>query len=87
MDVTRMTFKALEFDIVFDKGTLDCLSCAPNADSLIEKYISSVRDILKPKGVFICISHGQPENRLKSFFNYKEFQVDTITIEKIKRQN
>jgi hypothetical protein len=39
MDVTKMTFKPNEFDIVFDKGTLDCLACAENTSITIDKYI------------------------------------------------
>ena len=31
MDVTKMTYKPNEFDLIFDKGTLDCLSCAETA--------------------------------------------------------
>jgi hypothetical protein len=31
MDVTKMTFKPNEFDLIIDKGTLDCLTCAENA--------------------------------------------------------
>lgn len=30
MDVTKMIFKPNEFDLVLDKGTLDCLACAEN---------------------------------------------------------
>jgi hypothetical protein len=32
MDVTKMTFKPNEFDLVFDKGTLDCLACGENTN-------------------------------------------------------
>lgn len=33
MDVTKMTFKPNEFDLVLDKGCLDCLACSDDADS------------------------------------------------------
>ncbi len=67
MDVTKMTFKPNEFDLIIDKGTLDCLTCAENATQQIEKYILNIKDFLKPKGVFLCVSHGNPEQRLKYF--------------------
>ena len=67
MDITKMSFKPNEFDFIFDKGTLDCLTCSENANQSIEKYISSIKDLLKPKGVFFCVSHNGPATRLKYF--------------------
>ncbi len=82
MDVTKMTFKPNEFDFIFDKGTLDCLSCAENSSFQIEKYLQNIRDFLKPKGVFLCISHGNQEQRMKHFQQFKELQVEIKQIEK-----
>lgn len=65
MDITQMTFKPNEFDFILDKGAFDCLACSENTQNTIDKYLNGVKEILKPKGVFICISHCGPEQRLR----------------------
>jgi ubiquinone/menaquinone biosynthesis C-methylase UbiE len=41
----------------------------------VNKMISEVYRVLKPKGVYICICHGQPETRLAQFENVQSFLI------------
>ena len=67
MDVTEMEFQPGEFDAVIDKGTLDSILCGDDSDVNAEKALMKISRVLKPKGVYICISYGQPQHRDKLF--------------------
>ena len=75
MDARAMEFKDGTFDCVIDKATLDSilvifilfaihdLKCGENSMSNCASYLSEIHRVLTPKGVFICVSYGTPENR------------------------
>jgi ubiquinone/menaquinone biosynthesis C-methylase UbiE len=52
-----------QFDVVFDKGTLDSLMCSGPSASVIAQMMSEISRVLKPGGVFIEISYGTPNTR------------------------
>lgn len=65
-DCTRMDFGDAEFDLAFDKGTLDALM--NNADpSVSAKYVAELRRVLKPSGVLVMVSYAVPYKRVDKF--------------------
>ncbi|KAG5192123.1 S-adenosyl-L-methionine-dependent methyltransferase [Tribonema minus] len=66
----RMNAMALEypdesFDAAVDKGTLDSLMCGEGASANVAKMCMEVSRVLKPNGVYLVISYGAPDSRLK----------------------
>ncbi|EPR60872.1 methyltransferase, putative [Toxoplasma gondii ME49] len=53
-----------DFDLVFDKGTMDCVLCGDNSFDNVQKMLREVSRILAPGGVYIVVSYGQPNFRL-----------------------
>ncbi|EGR34823.1 protein kinase domain protein [Ichthyophthirius multifiliis] len=64
MDVKIMDLPNSSFDIVIDKGTLDSVICGENTVTNAMKALTNISQILKPNGIYICISYGQPDHRL-----------------------
>ncbi|XP_078170715.1 uncharacterized protein LOC144564984 [Carex rostrata] len=65
MDVRDMSFFSDEsFDCVIDKGTLDSLMCGPDAPLSAAQMIQEVNRLLKPGGIFILITYGDPSARV-----------------------
>lgn len=63
---THMQFETAQFDLVFDKGTMDALM--NNADPAVaDRYIAEVRRVLKPTGVFVMVSYAVPYKRVDRF--------------------
>lgn len=60
------------FDVVIDKGTLDSLYCSPDPKRATHKYLQEMDRILQPEGLFLCISYGNPEQRLERLDNADE---------------
>lgn len=69
MNVMQLAFADGAFDAVVDKGTLDSLLCGDNSTANGGRYLSEVSRVLKPGGVFFCVSYGTPDNRLQYFEN------------------
>ena len=69
MDVKQLSFADAAFDAVVDKGTLDSLLCGDNSTAHCARYFAEVSRVLKPGGVFVCVSYGVPENRLQYMEN------------------
>jgi SAM-dependent methyltransferase len=58
------------FNAILDKGTLDAFACTDDIASkkkVIDQYLNQVLQVLRTDGIFIVISFGQPETRLKFF--------------------
>ena len=84
MDVTSLTFAKDSFDFVFDKGTIDTLLCCDNAGKTVNAAMKEIARILKPGGLFICVSYGIAKTRNK-YFNNQSLGLsitDVITLEK-----
>jgi SAM-dependent methyltransferase len=69
MNATQLAFGDAAFDAVVDKGTLDSLLCGDNSTANCAKYFGEVSRVLRPGGVFFCVSYGNPENRLQYMEN------------------
>ncbi|CAH9085372.1 unnamed protein product [Cuscuta epithymum] len=65
MDVRDMSlFPDDSFDSVIDKGTLDSLMCGTNAPISACQMLGEVNRILKPGGVYMLITYGDPTVRM-----------------------
>ncbi|OHT10721.1 endothelin-converting enzyme 2-like protein [Tritrichomonas foetus] len=78
------------FDFELDKATLDALitekadkwTLDEEALEISEKYFSEIHRVLKPGGVFVQITFGQPHFRKRLFErDIYNWTVDVITIE------
>mmetsp|Transcript_13474 Transcript_13474/g.23844 ORF Transcript_13474/g.23844 Transcript_13474/m.23844 type:complete len:236 (-) Transcript_13474:513-1220(-) len=66
-DVRNMPeIKTKSFDGVIDKGTLDAIVCGPNAFDNGKKALGEIYRVLRPGGVFLLITYGDPHSRLES---------------------
>ncbi|XXG59575.1 hypothetical protein AAC387_Pa04g1635 [Persea americana] len=65
MDVRDMSFFPDEsFDSVIDKGTLDSLMCGTTAPISVSQMLGEVSRLLKPGGVYMLITYGDPTVRI-----------------------
>eukprot|EP01017_Pseudomicrothorax_dubius_P000311 TRINITY_DN0_c1537_g1_i1.p1 TRINITY_DN0_c1537_g1~~TRINITY_DN0_c1537_g1_i1.p1 ORF type:complete len:223 (+),score=60.38 TRINITY_DN0_c1537_g1_i1:46-714(+) len=78
MDARNMDFGDGSFDCVVDKGTLDAVLCGEMSTTNAHKMLSEVHRILTPKGVYICISYGQPDHRLP-YLDKPDFEWKILT--------
>eukprot|EP01121_Diplochlamys_sp_Union-15-3_P017867 TRINITY_DN6382_c0_g1_i2.p1 TRINITY_DN6382_c0_g1~~TRINITY_DN6382_c0_g1_i2.p1 ORF type:complete len:169 (-),score=36.14 TRINITY_DN6382_c0_g1_i2:23-529(-) len=62
MDATQMKFGVNEFDIVIDKATTDGLISNPKGGEFIELISDHVGRVLKPEGIYVIISHLEPQD-------------------------
>jgi EEF1A lysine methyltransferase 4 len=60
-----MDFPDGVFGVVLDKATLDSVLCAEGSLTLASKCLSEISRVLSPEGTFVCVSHGQPANRME----------------------
>lgn len=64
MDAMHMSYDDEEFDVVFDKGTFDCILCGIDAEGVAHKFLKEVDRVLKGGGYYFLISNSPPENRI-----------------------
>ena len=68
MDVTAMEYENNTFDVVIDKSTLDALACTTGgAAAVMRDMVLEIYRVLKPGGVYICVSFGTPNVRWPVF--------------------
>ena len=65
MDVRALEYDLDEFDCVIDKGLLDTVLCGLHSTANVHKMLTNVWEVMKPGGVYYCISHGIPEERME----------------------
>ena len=63
MNALDIEYEDEQFDIIFDKATLDCILCDIQANKKAKLYMDEVYRLLKPKGYFFMISNSEPKNR------------------------
>ncbi|CAL1138409.1 unnamed protein product [Cladocopium goreaui] len=56
MDAGEMDFDDGSFDVVIEKGLLDCLGCMDEAKLEVAKVLKEVHRVLRLQGLFFCIS-------------------------------
>ncbi|CAM6028268.1 unnamed protein product [Sphagnum balticum] len=84
MDVREMkNLKELTIDHVIDKGLFDSFMCGIDAPTNVQLMLTEVRRVMKPKGVYILITYGDPRVRLP-YLKTTEFQWE-ITLYVIPR--
>ncbi|KAL9226468.1 hypothetical protein vseg_002278 [Gypsophila vaccaria] len=76
MDVRDMSvFMDDSFDSVIDKGTLDSLMCGTDAPISASRMLGEVSRLLKPGGVYLLITYGDPNVRMpylnRPVYNWK----------------
>ncbi|XP_056692200.1 uncharacterized protein [Spinacia oleracea] len=76
MDVRDMSvFPDDSFGSVIDKGTLDSLMCGTGASISASQMLGEVSRLLKPGGVYMLITYGDPNVRMpylsRSVYNWK----------------
>jgi len=69
MDVRQLAFNDGEFDSVLDKGMFDSLMCGSSAPTSAASMIKEVRRVLKPGGVYMLITYGDPRVRFPHLKN------------------
>jgi hypothetical protein len=58
------------FDAIIDKGLLDSIVCGQCGAIDVQVYIIEIERLLKDTGVFIVVSHGNPDERLHFLEQY-----------------
>lgn len=64
MDVRKLTFPDGFFDVIIDKGTLDAILCGKDSAVNAGEMLRQCRRVLKPGGVMLEITYGDPSKRL-----------------------
>lgn len=68
-----MRFDSNRFDIVLDKGCLDCLVCTPanfaESQKFIECTLCEIARVLNPGGFFVLVSCAFEHQKLDTFFH------------------
>lgn len=83
MDVLNMKdIPSNEFNVVLDKGTFDSVLCGDCSESNAEKMLIEINRVLKPTGVFICISYGDEEHR-REYLKNKTINFWDIKVDKV----
>ena len=78
MDATRMTFEDEFFHVVFDKGTLDALVCAPTQE-IPKSMLKEMLRVCKVGGLIYVVTHSCPEDRgemLDELFDPLKTEID-----------
>ena len=81
MDCLDLDFDSSCFDVVLDKGTLDSILCGMNAQDNSMRALKEVRRVLKPGGIYLCISYGMPEYRI-NFLGFEgcNWEIDAVQV-------
>lgn len=77
------------FDCIIDKGLFDSIACNMRSDEAIGNYMAEIERLLVEDGIFIMISMGNPEERLKyiemydiDLPNFTPWYTDVVALEK-----
>ncbi|KAL3505562.1 hypothetical protein ACH5RR_030944 [Cinchona calisaya] len=84
MDVRDMSaFEAGSFDAIVDKGTLDSMLCGHNSRENAAKMLEEVDRVLKDRGVYILVTYGAPNYRLRLLKNSCSWTIKLHVIDKL----
>jgi len=73
MDSKALAFQDATFEAVIDKGTLDSILCGDGSGPNAAQMLNEIHRVLKPNGVYICISYGVKDQR-NDYFANKDFK-------------
>lgn len=65
MSMQHLRFGKASFDVVLDKGSLDCLFAGAEVLEMVTRYLDGVHRVLKEGGVAIIFTLGAPDARIK----------------------
>lgn len=89
LNMQDTNLKESSFDCIIDKGLLDSIACNLQSNESIANYITEIERLLVEDGIFICLSMGAPEDRLKyleiydiDLPNFTPWYTDVIAMEK-----
>jgi ubiquinone/menaquinone biosynthesis C-methylase UbiE len=83
MDTRDLKLGNEQFDLVIDKGTMDSLLCGENALLGVALLTKEVQRVLKTNGVYMLVSHGQPDSRVPLLMKeHLSFQVSYQILKK-----
>lgn len=83
MDVMNMKdIPNAEYNVVLDKGTLDSILCGDNSEENCEKMLLEINRVLKPNGIYICVSYGSEEHR-KEYLKNKSINFWDVKVERV----
>ena len=66
-DEKKPVYHADEYDAIIDKACLDTVLCADYSGPNAKLFLSEVNRSLNDQGVYISVSYGVPDNRLRYF--------------------
>jgi len=70
-NMTDSNLVAEGYFAIIDKAVLDSLLCSPMGNNVVQQYVNEVERLLDPEsGVFIVISHANPEEMLPLLEQY-----------------
>ena len=69
------------FDIIIDKGLIDCLLCGKSGVTKARAVLKEANRVLKAGGMYVMISHGIPESRT-CYIDNNQWTWKHIEIEK-----
>jgi len=83
MDVRRMEIPDACFDLIIDKALFDAQLCGEDNLNFVTEMVAETCRVLKPGGMYICISHGLPSTRM-AYLQAKgiPWSVDVVEIPK-----
>eukprot|EP01063_Lacrimia_lanifica_P002179 TRINITY_DN11130_c0_g1_i1.p2 TRINITY_DN11130_c0_g1~~TRINITY_DN11130_c0_g1_i1.p2 ORF type:complete len:210 (+),score=83.03 TRINITY_DN11130_c0_g1_i1:118-747(+) len=73
------------YDVIIDKGCLDAATCGDNERAIVttaRPLISEISRVLRPNGVYLCLSHTPEEGRQILFQKNLAWAVTVETIPK-----
>lgn len=83
MDIRDLKFPDNYFDLAIDKSTIDALLCGERSFINVSIMIKEIQRVLKPGGIYMIISYGQPENRIFHLEReHLSFDINIYTIKK-----
>jgi len=77
MDITNIEYPDGAFDCVIDKGTMDSILCGEGSTKQCAKMMQEISRVLKPSGVYVVVSYGQPDYRL-NYFDKPEYNWNIL---------
>lgn len=84
MDMRNMQdFPEGFFNVVIDKATMDSILCGEGSTHMAQKCLTEISRVLNTNGIFLCVSHGQPNYRL-AYLQRPEFGWK-VTIEQVQK--
>ena len=79
MDVADMKFQNDSFDLIFDKGTIDALTCSNDANLVIRNSSNELYRVLKPNGFLFMITFEKPIYRIPLMIHTKvPWKIETV---------